>query len=681
VVDASLPAGVSTEAQVQALAVAANAVMTGAAGGTAPTLAQLQLLGITGVNADNLVVVQQGIASSGSTGSGVNTQTLLQAVVTASVNTPLISLGTGVSDGATSSEATQTSGVIEVTAASGSSISVTFTDSLGHTVVKTLTGSGAAQALALGAADLDLGVGTSKLVDGAIAVRVVATDSLGHLSNPGTTSFNLDTVAPTTTVSTTAFSADTGTSTTDFITKTPAQTITGTLSAVTVSGEVIQVSLDNGTTWSTATNTIGSNTYSYAATLISSNTLQVRVSDTAGNVSAALTQAYVLDTTAPTLTVSTVSLSADTGTSSTDVNTKTAAQTISATLSAALSTGDILSGSVDGGTHWTDITNKVSGTAITWTSATLSGTSSIVFKVTDLAGNDGSNTGSTAYVLDTTAPTVTITPSLLSLNNNATETVTFTFSEAVTGFDLTDISASNGSFSALTQVGSSNTYTATFTASTIGSSVFGVTASSYTDLAGNLGAAGASQSVAVTTPSSISLGSSYGNLIAPITEQGGTYYYWDRSGDGTLAGSSSGGLDYVAMTTLIPLFSHDFNNAAGSVIDETYHYAWINGVHLSLPTLGAAYPGNGILMPGTAANTTYSGLLGIWDSQNASGTTNDGIGTDGTVSYGVPSGWPNMIFWSATPTATGEHAAMYLSNGQVYTTTTTNWAYVALQVL
>ena len=43
----------------------------------------------------------------------------------------------------------------------------------------------------------------------------------------------------------------------------------------------------------------------------------VRVEDTAGNFSTARTQAYTLDTTAPTAAVSTVAFSADTGTSAT----------------------------------------------------------------------------------------------------------------------------------------------------------------------------------------------------------------------------------------------------------------------------------------------------------------------------------------------------------------------------
>ncbi|MBX3656912.1 MAG: hypothetical protein KF740_00605 [Ramlibacter sp.] len=151
----------------------------------------------------------------------------------------------------------------------------------------------------------------------------------------------LDTTAPTTTISTIAFSADTGSSGTDFITNTAAQTISGTTSANMVAGEIVQVSLDNGATWATATTSVGANTWSLATTLTASNTLRVRVTDTAGNSGTAASQAYVLDTTAPTTTISTIAFSADTGSSGTDFITNTAAQTISGTTSANMVAGEM----------------------------------------------------------------------------------------------------------------------------------------------------------------------------------------------------------------------------------------------------------------------------------------------------------------------------------------------------
>jgi hypothetical protein len=90
VVDSKPFADVNTVGEVQTLADAANAVLTGAAGGTAPTLAQLQALGITNVNAANLADVQAAIAATADNGSGVNTLAALQAVVTAVNDAPVV---------------------------------------------------------------------------------------------------------------------------------------------------------------------------------------------------------------------------------------------------------------------------------------------------------------------------------------------------------------------------------------------------------------------------------------------------------------------------------------------------------------------------------------------------------------------------------------------------------------
>ena len=233
------------------------------------------------------------------------------------------------------------------------------------------------------------------------------------------------------------------------------------------------------------------------------------ISDASGNnatlahSSVANNSSYMVDTTAPTLTVSSVSLSADTGTSSTDEITKTASQTISGTLSGALASGDILYGSVNNGSSWTDITSKVSSdTAISWDGATLSGSNNIVFKITDGNGNDSNTTGSTAYVLDTTAPTLVITMSDYDMDDGKdtapyNSTITFTFSEATSDsvFTAADITTPNGGIGS-TLDGSGSLYTATFTPTCCGgaSGVYDTTnvvtvGQAWTDLAGNAPAA------------------------------------------------------------------------------------------------------------------------------------------------------------------------------------------------
>ncbi|MBI3382830.1 MAG: DUF4347 domain-containing protein [Aquabacterium sp.] len=232
----------------------------------------------------------------------------------------------------------------------------------------------------------------------------------------------IDTTAPTITFSGLTLSADTGTSSTDFITRTASQTVSAMLSAGLGAGDVVYGSLDNGATWSDITNQVSGTTLSWSGvTLAGSDTLKLKVTDSVGNDGAATSQAYVLDTTAPTITFSNLGLSADAGNSATDFITNTAAQTISGTLSASLGAGDIVYGSLDNGATWTNITSHVSGTTLTWNGVTLSASNTLKLKVTDSAGNDGSVT-SQAYVLDTSAPTITFSGITLSADTGTSST-------------------------------------------------------------------------------------------------------------------------------------------------------------------------------------------------------------------------------------------------------------------
>ncbi|MEY4748029.1 MAG: hypothetical protein RIQ60_243 [Pseudomonadota bacterium] len=92
---------------------------------------------------------------------------------------------------------------------------------------------------------------------------------------------------------------------------------------------------------------------------------------TAGNNISSASYALTIDSTAPDQTVSITAISADTGASSSDFITATASQTISATLSSGLLTGQKLMASLDGGTTWTDISASVSGTSVSWAGQTL----------------------------------------------------------------------------------------------------------------------------------------------------------------------------------------------------------------------------------------------------------------------------------------------------------------------
>jgi hypothetical protein len=213
-------------------------------------------------------------------------------------------------------------------------------------------------------------------------------------------------VATTTTVATVSFSNDTGSSASDFITKTALQTlISGTTSAPLVQGELVQISLDNGGTWATATGFVGDTTWQIGGlSLTASNTLQVRVANGGGST-APLTQAYVLDTTAPTAAIATATLNHDNGSSNTDFITNTAGQDISGTYTGTIGIGETVQVSVDNGSTWTNaVANAVTHT---WSTSGLSllptSTGTLKVQVADTAGN-ASTALSQAYVLDTTAP-------------------------------------------------------------------------------------------------------------------------------------------------------------------------------------------------------------------------------------------------------------------------------------
>jgi hypothetical protein len=111
--------------------------------------------------------------------------------------------------------------------------------------------------------------------------------------------------------------------------------------------------------------------------------------------------------------------------------------------------------------------------------------------VSDLAGNAGSGTNiSVNYTIDTARPTATIGLSDVALKAGETSIVTFTFSEAVTGFTTADLSVANGAVSGLSTSDGGIIWTATFTPSasvTDATNVITLDNTGVSDLAGNAG--------------------------------------------------------------------------------------------------------------------------------------------------------------------------------------------------
>jgi microcystin-dependent protein len=235
------------------------------------------------------------------------------------------------------------------------------------------------------------------------------------LSTAPMANVTVDTVAPTITFSALALSFDTGTSATDFITKTAAQTISATLSGVLSATERACGSLDNGATWTDITGSVFNTSLSWAVTLTASNTLILKVADLAGNDGTIASQAYVLDTSSPaTLTIT---LATDSGSSGSDGITNVGTINVGN-----LEAGATWRRSTDGGTTWTAGT----GNSFTLAAGTYAA-GSIKVEQTDIAGNVSAIGSNAATItVDTTAPAAPTVNALTTANTTPTITGTAT---------------------------------------------------------------------------------------------------------------------------------------------------------------------------------------------------------------------------------------------------------------
>ncbi|WP_313168067.1 SwmB domain-containing protein, partial [Massilia oculi] len=134
-------------------------------------------------------------------------------------------------------------------------------------------------------------------------------DVVGHALNPAPSSVNESSYTiqppppspPSTAAGALAFSNDTGVLGNDLVTRVGVQTVSGSLSAGLRADEWVQVSLDGGQNWQTASAVTGDTTWELAGQVLTgSGTLQVKVSNAGGDGPVA-SRAYVLDTAAPPL--------------------------------------------------------------------------------------------------------------------------------------------------------------------------------------------------------------------------------------------------------------------------------------------------------------------------------------------------------------------------------------------
>ncbi|WP_200868594.1 Ig-like domain-containing protein [Paenibacillus sp. FSL H8-0457] len=186
------------------------------------------------------------------------------------------------------------------------------------------------------------------------------------------------------------------------------------------------------------------------------------VQNAAGNAGAGTTDSnnYAIDTRRPIATIVVADTALSIGETSTVTITFSEAVIgfTNADLTVANGTLSAVSSS-DGGITWTATLTPTSGIIDATNIITLDNTG-----VADLAGNAGTGiTSSNNYAIDTTQLTATIVVADTTLSIGETSLVTITFSEAVTGFTLADLTVANGTLSGLSTSDGGITWAATLT--------------------------------------------------------------------------------------------------------------------------------------------------------------------------------------------------------------------------
>ncbi|WP_419145780.1 beta strand repeat-containing protein, partial [Acinetobacter pittii] len=489
------------------------------------------------------------------------------------------------------------------------------------------------------------------------------TDLAGNLgtgaSLAGLTS---DVVAPTLAITATDLNLGLGESTT--VTFTFSEAVTGfDASDVTLAGGTLAglSTADGGLTWTATFTQDGT------ATAPSISVADNTYTDLAGNLGTGASLAGLTsDVVAPTLAITATDLNLGLGESTTVTFTFSEAVTGFDASDVTLAGGTLAGlSTADGGLTWT-ATFTQDGTATAPSISVADNT------YTDLAGNLGTGASLAGLTSDVVAPTLAITATDLNLGLGESTTVTFTFSEAVTGFDASDVTLAGGTLAGLSTADGGLTWTATFTQDgTATAPSISVADNTYTDLAGNLGTGASlagltSDVVAPTlaiTATDLNLGLGESTTVTFTFSEAVTGF--DASdvtlAGGTLAGLSTadGGLTWTAT------FTQDGTATAPSisVADNTYtDLAGNLGTGASLAGLTSD-----VVAP-TLAITATDLNLGLGESTTVTFTFSEAVtgfdASDVTLAGGTLAGLSTAdggLTWTATFTQDGTATAPSIS--------------------
>ncbi|OFX97570.1 MAG: hypothetical protein A2W90_09655 [Bacteroidetes bacterium GWF2_42_66] len=325
-------------------------------------------------------------------------------------------------------------------------------------------------------------VGSAVSVNGSTIRNAAGLDAITTLNSVGsTTNVKVDAIVPVAPV-VTGISTDSNTAA-DGITSDNTLLINGTSEP----NATVEVFINTVSAGTTAANGTGNWQFDHTATVLPDGnySLTAKATDAAGNTSAASTAYTVtVDTAKPSVVI--------TGSATNPTN---SAFTATFTFNEGVynfAIGDITVGN--------GLASNFSATSVTVYTATITPVTNGVVTVdvaagvsNDLSGN--TNTVATQYSItyDTVKPTVTISSPALNPANSVF-TATFTFSEAVTGFTIDDITVGNGSSGSFTAT-SASVYTATVTPLSDGTVTVDVNADVAQDAAGNKNTVAARYSV------------------------------------------------------------------------------------------------------------------------------------------------------------------------------------------
>ena len=252
----------------------------------------------------------------------------------------------------------------------------------------------------------------NKLTEGTWNLVATSTDAAGNISTPSNTwTIVVDTTVSDAVINISSISEDRGSSDTDFVTSDNTLLINGQLTKALQADEWVEISLDNGATWTRASMVTSTSwTVDMQNTPLNDGayTIQARVVDNAGNVGSTDSQALQvatggsdmngLSTTTKVTTDTSHGLTtgdhfshAATATNS-DMVTRDRTVTISGNLSAALQAGEHLQISLDNGKTWQTLALNGQSWSYVLPEATASTTHSFKLQVIDVAGNPGTNT-------------------------------------------------------------------------------------------------------------------------------------------------------------------------------------------------------------------------------------------------------------------------------------------------